>query len=221
MWRKASTKSMKSYEKVNEETGEVTNKYLYFHGMTKDYRFDARGNGSFNINGKKPLLDAKSMPVKSFTFQPIEFRIFTADMFGRGRIEQWIEFLFVDPKNIIASICFNSTNVEPFEQLMKEECIYEGLKITDLVITATPQQVTSKKDPEKKWAIVSLTSELANPENVIEMTEFCNDFKPFNKDLAKYPCVITMSKSAYYDSFEDVLKIEYQNQDLISENTAI
>lgn len=34
--------ALKPYQKVNEDTGEITNKYKYLPGRPKQYRFDAK-----------------------------------------------------------------------------------------------------------------------------------------------------------------------------------
>jgi len=195
---------MRAYQTVNEETGEVKDKFLYFPGMPKGYRFDAR-TGQFNIEGKKPLLDKKGSPVKNFTFQPISFRFFTDQMFGRERVERWIEIFFADERGHISAIMFNGTNVEPFETLLRTECLYEGITLTDLVITATPTQVTSKKDPSKSWYVVELTSDLADEEVTKQLSQFDEDFKIFRKETVNDNAVLGLVKSHY---FEGVLALE-------------
>jgi len=197
---------MKNYESVNTATGEITSKFSYFTGQPKEYRFDAR-LGQFNLNGTKPLLDKSGKPVKSFTFQPIAYRFFTAQMFGRERVEKWFEVFFADEKNHVSGVMFNSTNVEPFENLMLTDCLYEGLTLCDLIITATPKEVVSKKDPNKKWFVCELSSELADTEKVIALQEFDADFKVFRKDSVKDNFELGLIKSHYFENL--VIETQY------------
>lgn len=197
---------VKSYQLVNED-GEIQNKFLYFPGQPRDYRFDAR-SGTFKIGESKPVMNG-SKPAKSFTFQPFAFRKGTAIMFGREKVEKWIELFFVDAKNCVSAILFSSTNVEPFEKFMLEECLYEGLSLTDFVLTATPTEVVSKKDPNKKWFVCKIEGELADKELVSQLEEFDKDNKVFRADSVKDGFDYSMVRSAYFDSIvEDQKYIE-------------
>lgn len=201
---------VKSYQNVSED-GVIENKFLYFDGQPRDYRFDAR-NGSFKI-GEKFVMDG-SKHAKSFSFQPFAFRKGTAVMFGRDRAEKWIEFFFLDAKNCVSAILFNSTNVEPFEKFMLDECLYEGLAITDFVLTLTPAEVVSKKDPQKKWFVCKVEGKEADKELVKQLEEFDRDFKVYRSDSVKFDFEFTMSKSAYFDAvIEEQKYIEVNKSD--------
>lgn len=191
---------VKSYQVVSED-GEIQNKFLYFPGQPKDYRFDAR-NGNFKIGEHNTIMDG-SRPATSFTFQPFAFRKGTGILFGRDRAEKWIELFFVDSKNCASAILFNSTNVEPFEDFMLQECLYEGLAITDFQITLTPKEVVSKKDPQKKWFVCQVGGKRTDKSLVKQLSDFDKDFKVFREASAKFDFEFSMIKSSYY---EEVVK---------------
>ena len=81
--------ALKPYQKINELTGEVVNKYKYLEGHPRQYRFDAK-EGVFNINGTEKL-------GRTLTFQPIAWRIFTDNILNMGT-KNWAEIFFIDDK---------------------------------------------------------------------------------------------------------------------------
>ena len=105
----ASTNLLKPYQKVHDLTGEVVSKYKYLEGHPRQYRFDAK-EGVFNINGAEKL-------GRTFTFQPIAWRIFTDAILGMGT-KNWAELFFIDEKNCVSSILFHSYSVDNIFRLI-------------------------------------------------------------------------------------------------------
>lgn len=68
--------SLKVWEKVHPETGEVVPKYKYLEGHPRQYRFDSK-EGHFNINGVEKI-------GRTLTFQPLAWRIFTDNILNMG-----------------------------------------------------------------------------------------------------------------------------------------
>lgn len=185
---------LRAYQTVNEETGEVKDKFMYFPGMPLEYRFDAR-LGQFNIGGKKPILDKKGMPVKNFTFHPLAFRMFKGKLFGRENEEAWIEIFFVDDKRRVSVIMFNSTNVEPFQNLIVTDCFYEEKKLTDLIVTCTPKEVQGEKG---SWYICELSTDYAEPEDIEELKQFDEDYKVHRLDTIKEGLTPVLTESQFF-----------------------
>ncbi len=96
----------------------------YLEGSPKGYRADAK-TGSFNINGRTHV-------GHELTIQPIAYRFFKDDLFGRGFIE-WAEVFFIDDKNCLSCLMFNGVSLQNFKQFASE-LFYEDCGLTDIRI---------------------------------------------------------------------------------------
>ncbi|AEI50255.1 hypothetical protein [Runella slithyformis] len=176
---------MKSYQietGVNQETGEIIfeDKYLYFEGRPREYRYNGQ-NGQFNRYGTEILTDKSNKILQSFTFQPIAFRIFDDCLFGRAGSEAWAEIFFIDSENTVSGIMFNNTSVQELMRLL-EPLMYSRKKLTDVILTARPEKVSSKSDPSKTWYIARFTYEFAEPETIQEYQEYTADRRIFRAE---------------------------------------
>ncbi len=126
--------AVKPYQTVDESTGDYVDAFRYLPGHPRQYRFDGKA-GCFNINGNTVI-------GKSFTFQPIAWRIFTDDILGMGR-KTWAELFFIDDKNCVSAILFHGYSVDNlFRQI--EPLFYDGLTLADVVLTVTADKKQSK-----------------------------------------------------------------------------
>lgn len=176
---------MKSYQieaGTDKETGEVIfeDKYLYYEGRPREYRYNAQ-NGQFNLYGNQILTDKTGKILQSFSFQPIAFRIFDDCLFGRAGSEAWAELFFIDADNAVSAIMFNNTSVSELMRLL-EPLFYQKKNLTDVVLTAKPEKVTSKSDTSKTWYIARFSYELADPEKVQELQEYTADRRIFRAE---------------------------------------
>lgn len=155
--------SLKSYQTLDPDTGEVLNKYKYLKGHPKQYRFDAK-DGKFTINGTDKL-------GSSLTFQPIAWRIFTDNILNMGK-KTWAEIFFVDDKNCVSAILFHGYSVDNIFRLI-EPLFYEDLTLADVVITATAERKeNSKTTPKSVYFIAEFTYTLADKEVTQTLQEF-------------------------------------------------
>lgn len=164
---------LKSYQKLNETTGEVVSKIKYLKGAPRQYRFDAK-DGSFNINGEQKIGN-------TFSFQPIAWRIFEDDILQMGK-KKWAEIFFVDDKNCVSVILFHGFSVDNLMRLI-EPLYYDDATLADVVVTVT----TSKKEntkitPKGVYYIAEFSYKQAGAEKIKELTEFVSDHQIYRAE---------------------------------------
>ncbi len=169
----AASNSLKSYQTVDENTGEVMSKYRYLEGHPKSYRFDAK-DGQFNINGTDKLGD-------TLTFQPVAWRIFSDNILNLGT-KNWAEIFFVDDKNCLSAILFHGYSVDNIYRLI-EPLFYEDLTLADVVITVRAEKKENTKiTPRGVYYIASFSYQVADKEKVQELQEFVADRRVYRQE---------------------------------------
>jgi hypothetical protein len=188
---------LKSYQVLDEETGEIQSKILYITGRPRQYRFNGQ-NGQFNINGDRVLTDDKGKAMKSFTIIPVAWRVFEENLFGRGRKDLWGEIFFVDDKDCLSVIMLNNTSLEELMRL-ETDLHYDRVKLNQICLTMTPEQVTSEKGGEKKsWYIARMSYNVA-PKEVAKMyAEFAADHRIYRQDTLTPTAVYTLISPTFY-----------------------
>ncbi len=171
-------------------------KYLYFEGRPREYRFNGQ-NGQFNLYGDRVLTDKSGRLLSSFSFQPIAYRIFEDNLFGRTQQELWAEIFFVDEDNCVASVMFNNTSVNELYRLL-EPILYERKSLCDVVLTIKPERVQSKNDPNKSWFIARFSYETADAERIAEMREFVRTHRVFRNETLTASAQHKLVSQGYY-----------------------
>ncbi|GAB2778765.1 hypothetical protein GCM10027275_22780 [Rhabdobacter roseus] len=198
--------SLRPYQlvKVDEETGEnaVMNKYLYFEGRPREYRFNGQ-SGQFNLYGDRILTDEKGRTLMAFSFQPIAYRIFEDTLFGRTVRELWAEIFFIDNENCVSSIMFNNTSVSELYRMM-EPILYERQTLCDVLVTVRPEKVFSKSDPTRSWFIARFSYETALVEKVREMREFTRDCRIYRSETLTSSAQHKLISRSYYNAIESL-----------------
>ena len=169
------------YQKVNEKTGEVVDKYKYLEGHPRQYRFDAK-EGVFNINGTDKL-------GRTLTFQPLAWRIFTDDILNMGT-KNWAELFFIDENNCVATVLFHGYSVDNIFRLI-EPLFYDDLTLADVVITAIAEKKENTKiTPKGTYYIASFSYKMADVEQTVSIKAYANDRRIFRQetltDVANY-----------------------------------
>ncbi len=165
--------TLKPYQKVSEVTGEVADRFKYLEGHPRSYRFDAK-EGVFNTNGTEKL-------GRSFTFQPIAWRIFTDSILGQGT-KNWAELFFIDPKNCVSSILFHGYSVDNIFKLI-EPLYYDDLTLADVVITAVAEKKENTKvQPKGVYFIATFSYTMADPETTDAGSQYAKDRRIFRQE---------------------------------------
>ena len=189
--------SLKSYQRLDEETGEVVSKLKYLEGRPKQYRFNGQ-TGQFNINGEKILQDSNGKPIKSFTITPMAWRVFEENLFSRGRKDLWGELFFVDDKNCVSAIMLNNTSLAELLDL-ESELFYEDIALSEIRLTMTTENITSEKDGQKRsWYITRLTWEKADKEEVQMLAEFAEDNRVYREDTLTTTAVYRFKSNNFF-----------------------
>lgn len=197
---------MKSYQTVDETTGEEKSLIKYFTARPAEYRFDAT-DGVFKYQ-ETVLLDEKGKPLKEFSFIPIVWRIFEENLFGRGQNDQWVELFFVDGKNRLSHIMLNNSSVREFLKL-SSELFYEDLELSQILLTLEAEKVEKELDKEgtkKKftWYVAKAHFVKAETETVEMLQEFAKDFPIYAER--------TMTSTAVYKFKSDLFHIPEKYQ---------
>lgn len=189
--------SLRAYQTVDEQTGEVVSKFKYLEGSPRQYRFNGQ-NGQFNIGGERVLQDASGKPIKSFTIIPIAWRCFEENLFGRGRKDIWAELFFVDTKNCVSTIMINNTSIKEFKDLSME-LFYEGISLDSVYLTMTPENITTEKDGQKlSWYVTKLSYEVAPLDKVEELRQFAEDSRVYRADTLTDTAVYKFKSDSFY-----------------------
>ncbi|GAB2784624.1 hypothetical protein HNQ93_002466 [Hymenobacter luteus] len=160
---------------VNEETGEVTetSRFRYLPGHPKQIRADLKA-GVFNVGGSTVL-------GKTLSFIPVALRIFADNILSMGR-KVWAELFFVDESGAVCAVLFHGYSVENLQKL-NASLFYDDLKLTDVVLTCTPQKKQTEKDGKPAtYYIVEFSYTPADPGEVQARQEFAQDFDLYREE---------------------------------------
>ncbi|WP_460982274.1 hypothetical protein [Spirosoma fluminis] len=164
---------MQSYQKLHALTGEVVDKYKYLEGHPRQYRFDAK-EGVFNINGDQKL-------GRSFSFQPIAWRIFTDNILNMGT-KTWAELFFIDEKNCVSAILFHGYSVDNIFRLI-EPLYYDDLTLADVVITAVADRKENNNiQPKGVYYIATFSYKMGDKETTAALKAYAKDRPIFRQE---------------------------------------
>lgn len=167
------SQNVSPFQILDEETGEILDKYLYIEGAPRTYRFDAK-EGVFAIEGVDKV-------GRTLTFQPIAWRIFTDDILKQG-LKQWAEIFFIDEHDCVSSVAFHGYSVDNVLNLIKP-LTYARKKLSDVVVTAVAEKKENVKiQPKGIYYIASFTFVMAKPERVQELSEFIKTVKLYRRE---------------------------------------
>jgi hypothetical protein len=169
----ATVQSLKLYQTVHEQTGEIINKYKYLEGHPRQYRFDAK-EGVFNINGTEKL-------GRTLTFQPIAWRIFNDSILNMGT-KNWAEIFFIDEKDCVSSVLFHGYSVDNIFRLI-EPLYYDDLTLADVIITAEAEKKENTKiQPKGVYYIGTFSYKMASVDKSTELKQFSQEVKIFRQE---------------------------------------
>lgn len=166
----AQTPALKSFEHLNTETAEVLLRYKYIVGNPRQYRFNGQ-TGRFNIDG-----DADKGT--SLTIQPINWRIFEENLFGRGKNEEWAEIIFIDDKNAVSSILFSNSSAGRLTKLV-ESLYYDDRNLCDVVLTITAEK---KENDKGRYFVAIFKTTPAPAEQVAAYADFAAEILLYRAD---------------------------------------
>ncbi len=175
------------FQILNEETGEILDKYLYIEGAPRTYRFDAK-EGVFAIEGVDKV-------GRTITFQPIAWRIFTDDVLKQG-LKQWAEIFFIDEHDCVSTVAFHGYSVDNVLNLIKP-LTYARKKLSDVVVTAVAEKKENNKiQPKGTYYIASFTYVLAKPDQVKGFKEYIDTVKLYRRETitaaASYKTIVNV-----------------------------
>jgi hypothetical protein len=179
---------IKPYQLLNEETGEVKNRFKYMKGMPRQYRFNGQ-NGRFNLDGSEDK-------GTSLEVVPIAWRVFTAvNLFGRERLEKWVELFFVDAHNCVSSTMFNNTSANVFQELLGK-LMYADLTILEVVLTITSDRRTNTT-VNSTYYIAQFSFKTAEPETISMFTAYAADVPIYREDTVTETENIILASLSY------------------------
>ncbi|UYZ60197.1 hypothetical protein [Hymenobacter latericus] len=160
---------------VDEDTGKVTetSRFRYLPGHPRQIPADLKA-GVFNVGGEKVL-------GKTLSFIPMALRIFSDNILNMGR-KVWAELFFVDETDAVCAVLFHGYSVENLQKL-NASLFYDDLKLTDVVLTATPTKKQTEKDGKPAtYYIVEFSYSPADPAEVRARQEFAQDFDLYREE---------------------------------------
>lgn len=165
--------NLKSYEIGLDEDGQPVAPYKYMQGHPKQYRFDAK-EGVFNINGLEKL-------GRTFSFQPIAWRIFTDNILKMGT-KNWAELFFIDEKNCVSAILFHGYSVDNIFRLI-EPLYYDDLTLADVLVTVTAEKKENNNVvPKGVYYIAEFSYVMADPDRTKMLHDYANDMPVFRQE---------------------------------------
>jgi hypothetical protein len=185
---------------VDEESGEeiTSSPVKYLQGIPKQYRFNGQ-SGQFNINGDRPLIGPDGKPVKTFSFQPLAYRVFEENLFNRNRKELWAELIFIDEKNAVSSIMFNSSSCNELLGLLSE-LHYDDVALTDVVLTISTEAKTKVIDGNSgTWYLARFSYEIADEQETEYLKQYEAWAKPHRLDTMTDTAVYRFAKGSFYE----------------------
>ncbi len=170
--------SIKSWQTIDQQNGDIISRYRYLEGHPRNYRFDAKGGG-FSINGRDKLGE-------TLTFQPIAWRIFRDKILNQPE-NQWAELFFIDDKKCVSSILFHGYSVDNIFRLM-EPLYYDGLTLANVMLTATAERKENTKiQPKGVYYIARFSYELADTDLTKQRQEYAQENNIFRQDTLSSP----------------------------------
>lgn len=170
--------NIKSWQTVNQKTGEVVSKYKYLEGHPKQYRFDAK-EGVFTINGREKIGNI-------LTFQPIAWRIFNDSILKQSE-KQWAELFFIDESRCVSTVLFHGYSVDNIFRLI-EPLYYDDLNLADVVVTATAERKENTKiQPKGIYHIAQFSYELADADLTKQRQQYAQDNRVYRQDTQTDP----------------------------------
>lgn len=174
---------IKSWQTVNQQTGDVISRYKYLEGHPRNYRFDAK-EGVFSINGTEKI--GGPSHGRSLTFQPIAWRIFTDSILGQPS-KQWAELFFIDEQKCVATVLFHGYSVDNIFRLI-ELLYYDDYSLANVVLTATAERKENTKiQPKGVYYIAQFRYELADADVTKQRQEFAEENPIFRQDTLTDP----------------------------------
>lgn len=140
-----------------------------YTGKPRQYRSDCQ-MGQFKIN-------ASQLVGKSLKMEILGYRTFEDEIFGY-EYQQWLEVLFIDPKNIVSTILFKTESLDNFQNYLLE-LSGEGQAIGSVITIAKMAARSSKASGNSYYACEFEAAE-QKPERYQEILSFVSGF-----DLAK------------------------------------
>lgn len=170
--------NIKSWQTVNQKTGEVISKYKYLEGHPKQYRFDAK-EGVFTINGREKIGN-------TLTFQPIAWRIFNDSILKQSE-KQWAELFFIDESKCVSTLLFHGYSVDNIFRLI-ELLYYDDLTLADVVLIATAERKENTKiQPKGIYHIARFSYELADTDLTKQRQQYAQDNRVYRQDTQTNP----------------------------------
>lgn len=192
---------MKNYETLNEETGEVTSKILYSKGLPKEYRFNGQ-TGKFNIDGE---IDKGT----TLELVPLAWRVFEAELFGRGRVDLWAEIFFIDDESCVSAIMFNNTSVQILQKAFAK-LVYQRLTLSEVKMKISTEQRKNEK-AKSTYHVAVFEFEKADPDFCLMMQEFALDFPIYRADTVTDSQVQQIASKTYFEYKKSVEVAESNN----------
>lgn len=175
--------NIKSWQTINQKTGEVVSRYKYLEGHPRNYRFDAK-DGVFSINGKEKV--GGPSHGRSLTFQPIAWRIFTDSILGQLS-KQWAELFFIDEQKCVATVLFHGYSVDNVLRLI-EPLYYDDQSLANVLLTATAERKENTKiQPKGVYYVAQFRYELADADLTKQRQEFARENAIFRQGTLTDP----------------------------------
>lgn len=163
---------IKSWQTVDQTTGDIISRYRYLEGHPRNYRFDAK-EGVFTINGNEKI-------GRTISFQPIAWRIFTGSIFNQPA-KQWAELFFIDEDKCVSGILFHGYSVDNIFRLI-EPLYYDEKTLGDVVLTITAEKKENTKiQPKGIYYIAQFSYQFADTDLVKQRQEFAQDNRVFRQ----------------------------------------
>jgi len=180
--------NIKSWQTVNQKTGEVVSKYKYLEGHPRQYHFDAK-EGVFSINGREKIGN-------TLTLQPIVWRIFN-DSILKQLEKQWAELFFIDESRCVSTVLFHGYSVDNIFRLI-ETLYYDDLNLADVIVTATAERKENAKiQPKGIYHIARFSYELADADLTKQRQQYVQDNQIYRQDTQTDPARFRISH--YYN----------------------
>jgi hypothetical protein len=174
---------VKLYQSLCPE-GEITNKYVYFHGLPIQYRFNGQtgmiSREEYVIEDENvQAIDGRVQIGSKMTIVPIGYRFFNDKLFLRKnentqdlKQEEWVELFFINKKNFVSSILFNNSSCRELKKFLAK------LQYSNVSLTQVQLNVSSAKreNGKGKYCVAEFTGKLADENLVNEYKEFSQDY---------------------------------------------
>lgn len=122
----------------------------YLEGLPRDYRFNAKTGTLFQ--GATVEITKKG---QSFSFIPLSYRIFTAEMFNYEK-KDWAEIFFINDRGHISCIMFHGYSVEQLRATIAG-LFYEDRNLCQTVLTVS---AAPKSNEHGAYYVAEFSTEL-------------------------------------------------------------